>query len=107
MSWIDAYLPDGYSAQYKQTMRQQEAYDAAVEAEVEYLWDTAQDPLIATDLVVQAEFGRDVGAAVLTLIAYAQTEAGQKDAQYILDRLIALYEPDFIRAAKSKVDREF
>ena len=107
MSWIDAYLPDGYSAQYEQTMRQQEAYDAAVEAEVEYLWDSAQDPLIATDLVLEAEFGRDVGAAVLTLIAYARTKAGQKDAQYILDRLIALYEPDFMQAAKSKADKEF
>ncbi len=107
MSWIDAYLPDGYSAQYEQTMRQAEEYDAAVEAEVEYLWDTAQDKLIATDLVLHAEFGRDIGAAVLTLVAYARTKAGQSDAQYIIDRLIALYEPDFMRAAKSKVDREF
>jgi len=69
MSWIDAYLPDGSSAQYEQSMRQAEEYDAAVEAEVEYLWDTAQDKLIATDLVVQAEFGRDIGADVLALCA--------------------------------------
>ena len=107
MSWIDAYLPDGSSAQYEQSMRQAEEYDAAVRAEVEYLWDTAQDKLIATDLVFHAEFGRDVGADVLTLIAYARTKAGQTDCEYILDRLIALYEPDFMRAAKSKVDREF
>jgi hypothetical protein len=105
--WLDAYLPDGGSAQYEQAMRREEAYDAALVAKGADLWDSCLDPLVANDLANHGEVGFDALGSLLCLAAYAKTQAGRADREFICDRLVELFSHDIERIARYEVSKEF
>ena len=106
MSYQDAYLPDGFGAEYEQTIRREEAYDLALAAKEVDLWASAIDPLVADDMALHGECGADNLGSLLCLAAYAKSPGGRGDLEHIRDRLILLFERDIDRLARYEVSKE-
>lgn len=105
-SWIDAYLPDGGAREYESVMRREEAYDTALAAKEVDLWASCLDPLFADELVVHDEIGVESLGSLLCLAAYAKDHGKKADKDWVIDRLIELFERDIERIARYEVAKE-
>ena len=106
VSYMSAYLPDGFDTAYDAYMSKLEAHDEAVNEHEKALWDLATETEFAEDLANNYEVGIDYGGAVLRLAAYARTPEGAKNSQKIAAQLAAMFEDDMRRVAEADIERK-